>query len=69
MNWVSAKERLPEVYEYVILTVEGDDGERKLIDFARYDPRLGWMELDGDDWNEVKESVTHWMTWPEPCMD
>lgn len=57
-EWISVKERLPEVWEHVLAVV----GLRGIVEAAVYDG-VKWKVA----WNHDElTDVTHWMPLPEP---
>lgn len=61
MDWISVKDRLPEIYERVIYYVPGWG-----IYYGNRQEDDTWDAPDvfGPPW--LSESVTHWMPLPEP---
>jgi hypothetical protein len=63
MEWISVKERLPEVDGRVIVHAPSADPRHPLINFAWYDPSgFGWSLFP----HCFIDSITHWMPLPEP---
>lgn len=61
MNWINAKEKMPESGKrYLVQIIEPLFGS-KIIDIIRYDS--GIWTYDG---MPVQANVTHWMPLPEP---
>lgn len=65
--WISVKERLPELFTRVLVTVQckSDSEFREIKISSRYTPIGGYHT----DWRwgcDSNEEVTHWMPLPEP---
>lgn len=63
MNWISVKDRLPEIEgEYLAFGYSVFGAARWIV--AMYDPRdKCWYELSSDwDWTD---DITHWMPLPD----
>lgn len=58
-GWISVEDRLPEVYEVVIIWIPPD--ERPTMGY-RITERA-WTEIEGDS---TGRGVTHWMPLPDP---
>jgi hypothetical protein len=60
-NWISVKERLPEVGKVVQTKVDDESGEHNHADLKRFGSL--WFLADG---SMYIYSPTHWMPLPEP---
>ncbi len=85
MTWISVKEKLPELYDYVLVVADyKGTGEPKPIHIARLEREIGWAFLGftaEDSWSPVNgawsdieydltsEDITHWMPLPNPPME
>lgn len=63
-DWISVKDRLPELGEYVFIVIEMKYEHEKQIETV---VDIGWLNEDGDfdminDWNEGQQhfQITHW---------
>ena len=67
-EWISAKDRLPDVYTPVLVTYIGwQDGEQHCDEVATIGLFSKWHWWDGGDTEEeVLVTITHWMPLPEP---
>ena len=59
-GWIRTKDILPCVGTRVLFCCEQE------VDIGYFFEELGWKFLDGGDWFEIKNPVTHWMPLPEP---
>ena len=67
-KWISVKDRLPKLYEPVLITYIGHrDKELHCDEIATKDEFGDWIWWDGGFTGEkVCVTVTHWMPLPEP---
>ena len=67
MQWINAKDRLPETDECVLVIASGQYKNVKLVDayqLANYCAGEGWCL---DEYPEMDYlSITHWMPLPDP---
>ena len=63
-KWISVKDRLPELGEYVFIVIEMKQEHEKEIETV---VDIGWLTIDGDfgminDWYEGQQhfQITHW---------
>lgn len=65
-RWISCSERLPEIFEHVLIIYLGFEGE-KYITIAYMDDEENACDWCSD-WNGdvIDAKVTHWMPLPEP---
>lgn len=72
MEWISVKERLPEVVEYkwgadsnIVLVANKDGVYCGYLTRFRCDGQMHWVTNDSTVSDEI-HGVTHWMPLPEP---
>jgi len=63
MKWISVKDRLPRINEYVLIAApSGYGGTPYRYSEAKYDPDYkGWTDCASDRITDSGEDVTHWM--------
>lgn len=79
MKWIDVKDKLPEIYDYVLVFCDSKGTcEPKPIALARLEDKINWAFLceyeDGIgmgvymdlEWQSLKEDITHWMPLPKP---
>ena len=63
-NWISVKERLPELYKSVFVKFTWDkNNERHIFDLIEYNGELIWEDCEG---GYGFDCVTHWQPLPPP---
>lgn len=83
MKWINVKESLPKDMEPVLVTAKNSDGTKYVTEarfnkncynymeeYKKDHPNGVWewpYESISDDWEEIKEEVTHWMPYPDPA--
>lgn len=61
-EWISVKDRMPDVGEWVLTF-----SEKALVDIEDFPFDIGYLRPDGE-WRHIgwEYEVTHWMPLPEP---
>lgn len=63
MEWISVKDRLPEVEGLVLVWARSRDPKSPPIEFAWFSPEMGGWEIWPQAW---ADSITHWIPLPAP---
>nr|DAQ76224.1 MAG TPA: Protein of unknown function (DUF551) [Bacteriophage sp.] len=66
-EWISVKDRLPEIYEDVLVIASGNPRKNITLSAAYcfgYISRDGWVIEEYPEWENAY--VTHWMMLPDP---
>ncbi len=67
-KWISAKDKLPEGEDFVLVIASGNPRSnitlQNAYELATYSKETGWIFEVWPEWEDAK--ITHWMSLPEP---
>lgn len=68
-DWIKVEDRLPEVVEYVLISLHDEQGKRHCVIgcLAMYDGEYSWEDCYGCNWS--LDSVDYWMPIVTPKED
>lgn len=66
-NWISVKDRLPEINGSVLTASYSSDKDKYLIELVLFDDGYFYSIYDAEEMtNDSHWEITHWMPLPEP---